>query len=115
MNSCRQTRLHLEMARRERIPQRMLWKELVAFVRDHASRVYGHVPQPGDRRGIVLNAVSRMIVWVVCQQGRVQPHVTKHLHVVISQVVALYCCCTRVATRVRLLRPVSIGARIGIF
>ena len=26
----------------------------MAFVRDHASRVYGHVPQPGDRRGIVF-------------------------------------------------------------
>ena len=56
-----------------------------------------------------------MIVWVVCQQGRVQPHVAKYLHVVISQFVAQCCCCTRVATRVRLLRPMSIGARIEFF
>ena len=56
-----------------------------------------------------------MIVWVVCQQGRVQPHVAKHLHVVISQFGAQCCCCTRVATRVTLLRPMSIGARIENF
>ena len=95
----------------------MLWKELVAFVRDHASRVYGHVPQPGDTRGIVFecsfknDCINDCMGGLSARQGAASCNKT-------------FACCDdqpicgitlllhQVATRVRLLRPLSIGARI---